>query len=235
MNLIDLAVLLMFVLFILAGIYKGFISSMLSIAANVVCWACGMIFMPIVSNIVTGNSKLFNMLLYYTEGSEYIGDVELAKTSIEAISQKDIASIVKSSSLPFPFGKEIIANVKNRAFAGSGAITLGDYYNQTIVCVVINIISLFLIFFILRLLIGFLIEGVNYTLRFPELTQLNKSLSGAGGFINGVGILFVLFAVLPIMLIVLNFPFIHDIVDNSLFAPIFYHASWLLSFIPGTC
>ena len=235
MNIIDLAVLLVLAFFVLSGIYKGFLPTVMGIAANIVSWACGMIFMPIISNLVTGSEKLFSMLLYYTEGAEFIGDVELAKRSIDSISAAELNTAVNGSSLPYPFAKEIVENVNNRAFAGAGATTLGDYYNETIVCVVINIISFFLIFFVLRLILGFLIEGVDYSLRLPVLTQLNTPLSAGFGLLNGVGILFVVFTVMPLILIALNFGFVHDIVDGSLFSPVFYNSSWLLSLMPGTC
>ena len=67
------------------------------------------------------------------------------------------------------------------------------------------------------------------------LTQLNTPLSAGFGLLNGVGILFVVFTVMPLILIALNFGFVHDIVDGSLFAPVFYNSSWLLSLMPGTC
>ena len=56
MNIIDLAVILVLAFFVLSGIYKGFLPTVMGIAANIVSWACGMIFMPIISNLVTGSA-----------------------------------------------------------------------------------------------------------------------------------------------------------------------------------
>ena len=235
MNLLDLMIIIILGIFVLGGVYKSFLPTVLSIAASVVSWASGMIFMPIVSRLVTGNKTIFNMLLYYTEGSEFIGDVELAKTSINSITPAKLESIINKSSLPFPFAGEITENVSSRAFEASGAVTLGDYYNQTIVCVVINIIAFMLIFFAVRLILGFLIEGVDYSIRLPELSQLNKPLSAGFGLLNGILILNILFMVLPLVLIVLDFDFVHEIVDNSMFTPVFYNSNLFLFLIPGTC
>ena len=235
MNIRDIAVLAVLALFILAGLYRGFLPTLMSIAANVISWASGMIFMPIVSHMVTGNKALFNMLLYYTEGSEFIGDVELAKTAVSSINSTNLTSIINKSSLPMPFAKEIAANVKNRAFEAAGAVTLGDYYNQTIVCVVINIIAFLLIFCVIRILLALIIEGVDYSLRLPVLTQLDKPLSAGFGLLNGICIMFIAFMVMPMILIILDFDFVHNLVDSSFFTPIFYNANLLLSLIPGTC
>lgn len=234
MNLIDIFILGVFAMFILAGIYKGFLPTVMSLVANVVSWATGMIFMPVVTNMVISNKTVFNMFLYYAEGSEFIGDVELAKTAITDLSSSRITSIVNNSSLPFPFSKEILSNINSRAFEGAGAVTLGDYYSQTIVCVVINIISFLLIFFIIRVILGFLIEGVDYAVKLPVLSQLNVPISAGVGLLNGICILFVICMVLPIILIVFNFDFLHEMVDNSFFTPVFYNANGLLSLIPGT-
>jgi len=235
MNIIDLAILAVLAVFILSGIYRSFLPTVMSLAANIISWASGMIFMPIVSRLVTGNQAIFNMLLYYTEGSEFIGDVELAKTAVTDITPARLTGIINSSSLPYPFSKEILENINNRAFEASGGLTLGDYYNQTIVCVVINILSFLLIFFILRIILGFIIEGIDYSVRLPELAQLNKTVSAGFGLLNGIGILFMVFMLLPIVLIVFNFDFVHGLVDNSFFAPIFYNANQLIALIPGTC
>ena len=235
MNIIDLAILGILAVFILSGLYRSFLPTVMSLAANVISWASGMIFMPIVSSLVTGNQTIFNMLLYYTEGSEFIGDVELAKTAITDIAPAKLTSIINSSSLPYPFSKEILENINNRAFEASGGITLGDYYNQTIVCVVINILSFLLLFFAIRILLGFIIEGIDYSVRLPKLVQLDKPVSAGFGLLNGVGILFMVFMVLPIVLIVFDFDFVHNLVNNSFFAPVFYNGNQLISLIPGTC
>ena len=235
MNLIDAFIILILGMFVLAGIYKGFLPTVMSLAADVISWASGMIFMPIVSRLVTGNQSIFNMLLYYSEGSEFIGDVELAKTAVTELNSTQITNIVNNSSLPTPFSKEILTNINNRAFEANGAVTLGDYYSQTIVCVVVNIISFLILFFAIRILLGFIIEGIDYSVRLPVLSQLNAPVSAGFGLFNGIAILFMLFMVLPIVLIVFNFDFLQDMVDKSFFTPIFYSSNLFLSLIPGTC
>ena len=235
MNVIDLAIIGFLSLFVLAGIYKGFLPTVMGLISDVISWASGMIFMPVVSNLVTGNKTIFNMLLYYTEGSEFIGDIELANTAITDISQTELTGIINNSSLPYPFSKEIIENINNRAFEASGCVTLGDYYNQSIVCVVVNILSFLILFFAIRIILGFIIEGIDYSFRLPELTQLNAPISAGFGLLNGIAILFMLFMLVPIILIVFNFDFVHNLVDNSFFAPIFYTSNQLIALIPGTC
>ena len=78
MNLLDIAVLAVLVLFVLHGIYRGFLPTLLSIGAYILAWLVAIVLLPVGSNAIRSNEKLFNTMLYYTEGSEYVGNVELA-------------------------------------------------------------------------------------------------------------------------------------------------------------
>lgn len=113
MNALDIAVLVIFALFILEGIYKGFLSTVLSIGAFIVSWALAMAFMPLAANAVKGNESLYNMMLYYTEGSEYIGDTELAHTTISAMSSEEIDGIITGADLPFVINNLVCIYYKN--------------------------------------------------------------------------------------------------------------------------
>lgn len=233
MNLIDLFVILILALYVLAGIYRGFLPTVLSLVSNVVSWGAAMLFMPLMANAVKANAGMFNMLLYYSEGSEFIGDVELARTSIDQLSTTQVQTVIDGSGLPYPFAKEIQHNIANRAFSNINISTLGDYFNQTIVCVVINIIVFLIIFAIVRMILALVINGTDYVVKLPKLKQYD-TLTGAGfGLVRGIVALGVIFMVVPLVLIVMDFEFVHKILDSSLFAPFFYHSSILLSIIPG--
>ena len=69
MNFIDIAILLILAITILGGLYRGFFSTALNVLATAASVLFGRILIPIVSGIVKGSADLFQMLLYYTEGS----------------------------------------------------------------------------------------------------------------------------------------------------------------------
>ncbi|MEG1547426.1 MAG: CvpA family protein [Clostridia bacterium] len=235
MNLLDLAVLGIFALFVLSGLYKGFLSTVLSIGAFIVSGIFSMIFMPLASAGVVANESLYNMMLYYTEGGEYIGNVELSRTNISTISAEQLKQIITDSNLPYPMGKEITRNIAKETFASQNVTTLGEYFNQTIVCVFINILMFLLIFVILRLIIGFVINGMDFALKFPVLRRGDALLGMGAGVLRGMLALFLIFMLLPILLTVLGqFDLITNLVDGSFFASFFYKSNFLLSMMPGT-
>lgn len=53
--------------------------TLLSIGAYILAWLVAIVLLPVGSNAIRSNEKLFNTMLYYTEGSEYVGNVELSK------------------------------------------------------------------------------------------------------------------------------------------------------------
>lgn len=233
MNLLDIAILVLLALFALYGYYRGFFHAVLSIAAYALACALALAFMGAVSNAFKANEKVYNMMLYYTEGSEYVEDVELARASIQEISSEELASIVNNEALPYPIGRAISQNIAKEAFSSLGVTTVGDYFNQTIVRVFINILSFLQLFGGLRLVLIFLINGAQYAREFPMLRHSDRFIGAGFGILRGILFLFPLMMVVPIVLTVLPFDFINELILRSFFAPFFYQSNFLLGLIPG--
>lgn len=235
MNLIDIAVIGVLELFILHGIYKGFLPTLLSIGAYILAWLAAIVLLPVGSNSIRGSEKLFNTMLYYTEGSEYVNDVELARKSIDEISTDTLNAVFAKADLPYPMAKNIADNIARESFAENGITTLGDYFNQTIVIVFINILVFIAMFAIIRIILAFIINGVDYAWTLPKLRVADRAIAGGIGLIRGILAVFLLFMLLPIVLIVLQgkFAFLTDMVNDSMMAKFFYRTNFLLSMMPG--
>jgi hypothetical protein len=235
MNFVDIAILLVLAITILGGVYRGFVSTLYNIGATVVSLLIGRVCIPLVSNLVKGSADLFSMMLYYTEGSEYVAvtDVELTRVSIANISSEQLHTVLENADMPLPMDRCVIKNIAAEAFRDSGVTTLGDYFNQTIVCVVINILALFAVFLVVRMLLGFVIRGMEYGRGGFPVRAGGDGLIGAGlGVIHGVLLLFVLFLLVPVALTVL--PKLYEFLSESFFGEFFYQANFLLSIIPST-
>ena len=229
MNLIDIAVIGVLALFILHGIYKGFLPTLLSIGAYILAWLAAIVLLPVGSNSIRGSEKLFNTMLYYTEGSEYVNDVELARKSIDEISTDTLNAVFAKADLPYPMAKNIADNIARESFAENGITTLGDYFNQTIVIVFINILVFIAMFAIIRIILAFIINGVDYAWTLPKLRVADRAIAGGIGLIRGILAVFLLFMLLPIVLIVLQgkFAFLTDMVNDSMMAKFFYRTNFI--------
>ena len=235
MNFIDIAILLVLAITILGGMYRGFVNTVLNIGATIASLIFGRILIPVVSGLVKGNVDLFNMLLYYTEGSEYVAltDVEMTRSSISGLSTEQLHTVLQNADMPLPMDRCVIHNIASEAFRDKGITTLGDYFNQTIVCVVINILALLAVFIIVRILLGFVVRGMEYGRGgFPVLTRADVIIGAGLGLIHGVLLLFVIFLLVPVALTVL--PKLYEFLSESFFGEFFYKSNFLIALIPAT-
>ena len=91
-----------------------------------------------------------------------------------------------NADVPYPMGKRILENIASEAFAAEGVTTLGDYFNQTIVCVFINILVFLLVFAVVRIILAFIMGGVDYAWKLPQLRAGDGVLGGGLGLVRGI-------------------------------------------------
>ncbi|MCR5808259.1 MAG: hypothetical protein K6G56_01715 [Clostridiales bacterium] len=233
MNILDFAIIAILGLFVLAGVYKGFLHTALDILCFMLCVLFAFLMTPLLSFKVEQNESLFNTMLYYTEGSEKITDVEYRKQNISEISNAELEDIYSRSEVAFPMDKRIRANVADAAFASANIYTLGEYYNQTMVLVTLNILVFLVLFAALRIALAFLIGWINYAHPLPVLRKVELPAAIGTGLIHGVLAVFLFFMVCPIILTVLPFDVVSDLVEGSRLARFFYYSNFLLGLIPG--
>lgn len=233
MNLLDILIIAALGLFMLSGVHKGFIYTAISVASILVCIMLSFIIMPAAAKAVVANEKVFNSMLYYTEGSEYIYDVEFSKMPITKIDKSDLEEIFERSDVAYPMDRRIRENIEDAKFEDENITLLGDYYNRTMVLVTINILVFLLIYVILRIIFGFCLGWWNYAKKLPKLKKVDIPAAMGTGLIRGLLALFILFMLVPIVLTVLPFDVVEDLVDGSKLAAFFYRSNFLLGLIPG--
>lgn len=234
MNIVDIVVVFVLAIAVLGGWFRGFVETLLGLCATLLSCVLGFLGIPLVANAVRGNAELYQMLLYYTEGAEYVAvtDVELTRASINSVTAEQLNTIVQNADMPLPMGARVTKNIAVEAFSAEGVTTLGDYFNLTIVSVVINIAAFLLVFLFCRVLFGVIIRGVGYGRGgYPVLIRADGPIGAGVGLIQGVLLLFAMFLLLPIGLTVL--PKLYEFVQESFFGEFFYRANLLIQMMPS--
>jgi len=229
---IDFLIILILALAVLAGYYRGVLYSALSVGVTLVSLLLALLLIPAVSGAFRADTETYNMMLYYFEGHEYISQtsVELVRARAEEVTQEELDAIITNAAMPIPMGAAVRRNVLNAAFRDRGLVTLGDYFNQTIVNVVINILSFGILFIILRTLLGFGLMMTDHAVHgLPILERYDLPISCGIGFIHGVLLTFALFMVVPVALTVL--PMLGDMLSRSPLGNFFYKANVFLRMI----
>jgi uncharacterized membrane protein required for colicin V production len=230
---VDLVILLILAIALLAGYYRGVIYSAINLGVSILSFVMALLLCTTLSGVVQKRQSLYEMMLYYFEGYEYINEtsVELVHVSVSQIGEKELAVVVRNADMPSPFDSAITGNVKKQVYEDRGIYSLGDYFNQTIVDTVLNIISLLLLFLIFRLLFGFVLRLIDFgAAGLPRLKQFDVPLACGIGLLHGVLLVSVLFMLVPLMLVVV--PRLSKFIDGSLLGGFFYRGNVLLRMVP---
>lgn len=230
---VDLVILLILAIALLAGYYRGVVYSAINLGVSLLSFALALLLCTSLSGVVQKRQNLYEMMLYYFEGYEYINktSVELVHVSASQIGDKELAVVVRNANMPSPFDRAITNNVKKQVYESRGIYSLGDYFNQTIVDTVLNILSFLLLFLIFRLLLGFVLRLIDFgAAGLPRLKQFDVPLACGIGLLHGIFLVFILFMLVPLMLVVV--PRLSQFIDDSLLGGFFYRGNLLLRMVP---
>ncbi len=220
---------------ILAGYYRGVVYSAISIGLTLISFFLALLLIPVVAGSVRGSKELYGSLLYYFEGYESVSktSVELIHEPAASIGDEQLDEVVQNANLPLPLGNAIKKNIRREAYANSDNTTIGDYFNQTIVDVVLNILSLLFLFICIRVLLGFILRTIDYGRRgLPALKRLDPLFSCGIGFLHGVVLLYICFLIAPILLTVV--PKLGKMLVDTPLSGFFYRMNPFMWIIPTT-
>ncbi len=230
MNIIDIFVIAFILLYVLNGVYRGFLPSVLNIVGFFTSWIAAYIFSPGIASRLAANETV-SSLRFYIEGAEKVGDFELAKRAISSFSQGELERVVANSQLTPPYNTTVLEHIKTRAFESQGLTTLGEYFDASIYTVITNIVAFVLLFVALRIIITLLINSYSYAASMPQLRHFDHLLGGAVSLARGFFSMYVVFSLIPIALIIIPVTFVTDIINSSVMSTIFYNGSIILRYL----
>lgn len=233
MNIVNLIFIAVIVITALEGVYRGFLHSVLNLGSFFLSVITSYLFYPLLSSAVRSNTPVFNLFLYYTEGAERIASFEDSNLLVNGLPFDKLHNAVLTSSVNEPFSTLIQQNVQNNAFASSGLKTLGEYFNMTIVCSVINILSFVAVFLLARIVFTFALGAVNYTIHFPQLKRYDRTIGAFFGATRGFLFCFIIVMVIPVLFLIVPVDQITEYIQNSPVAMFFYQNNFFLHLIRG--
>ena len=229
MNIIDIIVLGLLALFLMNGIYRGFLPSVMNLAGTFISWIIAFLGYPLVSRKFIG-MKLFDSMHFYIEGAEKVGNVELARQPITAFTEVELENLVGNAKLASPYNVSVLENLKNHAFEAEGLTTVGEYFDATIYYTIVNILAFAVLFICVYVILMVITNAAGFSFDLPELRHFDRPLGGAIAVVRGFFFMYVLFLIIPIALILLP-ELITKFINSSFMSSIFYDGSIILRFI----
>jgi len=228
MNIIDIIILAVIGVSVVFGLYRGFISGVLSVAALIGSAALAFAASGELAAWLQGNQTLVNTLLYYTDAGSRISNLDLSLLSVAQVTESALMQILESANLPAAFETAFVEHIA----LADGAQTISAVLSQTIVNVSLSIISFLICFLIAYVVLTFVIHLVQYVFELPVLRHLDSLIGGVFGLARGMLILFIFFTVVPIVMAVVPIEPLEEMIAASQLAPVF-DSDLILAIIRG--
>ena len=231
MNAIDYGIIGIIALCVLFGFYRGFIQSLLNLGGSLLSFVGAFWLFPKLADMLSSNTEIVRLISSYTDSGSILGDLDLSSRAVDALSTTNIQAIVEKANLPDPIGKLLQANLTEKVFSPLGdlATTVGDYVNQTILSISINVICFIVCFILCFIVITILVNLLRSVFRFPVLKQLDWLLGGVFGFVIGCVLCFVIFTAMPLLESVIPLEQFQGLVQQSALAQVFEHGNLIIS------
>ena len=217
MNIIDILILAVIAVSVIYGMHRGFISGVLSVAALIGAAALSFAMSPQLAAWLKGNETLVETLMYYTDAGSRVSSLDLSLMSVSQVTEGALEQILSSATLPAAFRAAFITGLGS----ASSGMTIAELLSQTIVSVSISILSFLICFFVSYIVATFVIHLISYVFELPVLRHLDALIGGVFGLVRGVLLLFILFALVPIVLAIAPVPQIEEMIAASRMAPMF--------------
>ena len=217
MNIIDIAIIAVIAVSALYGLYRGFVSGVLSVAALIGSAALAFATCGQLAAWLQGNRTLVDTLLYYTDAGSRIGDLEMSLMTVSQATENVLAQVLSQAKLPAAFETAFV-NALSSAPAG---MTLSSLLSNTIVSVTLSILSFLICFLLAYIVLTLLIHMICYVFELPVLRHLDALAGGLFGLVRGALLVFIFFALVPIVLAVAPIEQLQTLIDGSRLAPMF--------------
>ena len=219
MNLLDVVILAILAFYLISGMYRGSITSLLGTAGFVAAWFGAIRLYPSVAQLALSNQTLMAVLNQYLEPESFFTSHQQAITTVaevvsggESAIQNAIASV--SSNLAV-ISKAFEANVRSQVFQNLGISTLSDYLDQTIWQAIFNVGAFVLCFLALYALAMLVVNLLDHVISFPLLRGVDWLVGGLLGLVRGIVICTLLLYLLPTIAQIVSPAFADELVKSS--------------------
>ena len=228
MNWSDYAVLGIIAVFAIIGLIRGFVFSVFKIASFFIAIIASIKLYPKASEYLAGTPVYGN--IKNTIMDNLTGKYQTVVPASGQASENTVESVVGELSIPAFFKQSIAGSMPGpEEFIDVQGII--NSVSDEITKVIINILSLILIFVLIRIglfIIGLILRGL---VKLPVLKQFDRLGGLAFGAIEGLLMVYILCAVLLLFNSSPQFQSIFSTVDASMFARDFYQNNILVSWM----
>ena len=201
LNLLDITIIVILAFYLISGMYRGFITSLLTTIGFVGAWFGAQHFYPRVAQLALSNQTLMAVLNQYLEPETFFESHTQAVSTVSEViagGESAIQSAVSSVSNKLAvISKAFEANVRAQMFQRLGINTLADYLDQTIWQAVFNVLAFLLCFIALYVLVCLVVNLLDHVISFPMVRGFDWLLGGLFGLARGLVVVVLVLCLVP--------------------------------------
>lgn len=219
LNLLDITIIVILAFYLISGMYRGFITSLLTTIGFVGAWFGAQHFYPRVAQLALSNQTLMAVLNQYLEPETFFESHTQAVSTVseviaggESAIQSAVASVSNKLAV---ISKAFEANIRAQMFQRLGINTLADYLDQTIWQSVFNVLAFILSFIVIYAVVMLLVNLLDRVVRFPVLRMFDWLLGGIFGIARGLVVAVLLLCLVPTVVSLVSPELMQGMLDDS--------------------
>ena len=229
MNWTDISVLVIILIFTVIGLKNGFLYSVFRLFSYILSVIFAIKFYPVLSDMLQKTTFYTSIKTAVINGILRQQEAGGAGANAATVQESTARSIVDGLKLPGFIKDSVIENVGKRDIFGIQKIL--DAVGSEIATLVINILSVILIYIIIRFVLVFAKAIIKTISRLPVFKQLDRAGGLVLGAIEGILVVYILCAVLILFGAFPKFSSTIDDIENSRFAGYFYQNNFIVGWI----
>ena len=201
LNLMDITIIVILAFYLISGMYRGFITSLLGTFGFVGAWFGAQQMYPRVAQLALSNQTLMAVLNQYLEPESFFSSHAQAVTTVseviaggESAIQNAVASVSDKLTV---ISKAFEANIRAQMFQPLGINTLADYLDQTIWQAIFNVVAFLVCFIALYVMACLLVNLLDHVISFPLVRGFDWLLGGLFGLARGLVMVVLVLSLLP--------------------------------------
>ena len=231
MNPIDIIALALLAVCVIYGLYRGFIQSVLNLGGRIIALLGSFWLFPRIADFISQNMEITRLISSFTDSQSLLGDLDLSNLSVNGLAPADLTQIVEKANLPTPINTILEHNLESEVFRPMGQLVsnVGDYVNQTLISVSINVLCFLISSIVCFVAVTILINLIRAVFRFPVLKHLDAVCGGVFGLMTGIVLCYVAFTLLPLLESVMPIEGFREMAESSVLGKVFAHSNLILS------
>ena len=222
MNWVLITVIAILAVFTISGIYRGIVKMIFPIVSLIGTLIAVFILLPVMSNVIKDNTKIYENL------EQVVSEKILPESEFTGFNQEEI---IDSIDLPEVIKEVILKNNTAEKYIELGVSSLREYIIKSVTDMIFNVaaflIAFLLVFIILRILFGFM----SVLTSLPVIHGVNKLAGAVAGFVMGLAVVWIIFAVLTIFGSTQFSKDVFEQVNDSALLTFIYNRNFIMKYV----